>query len=210
MGRSKQTGSYEWSAEIKHRNKLAKVFITFPQSTDVCTKQQLLQHFNNNFKIVKYLIVQEPHAKGGVHLHAIFWFDNDKKPSKAQILDTFKKEFSNDNKRVDVEAVRCEKAAIQYLTDPVKNKEIDLEPMANFELPKPGCQYINRAVSAYKKFLLPEETQDDVDEFEAILISKHGTECAICLEKILLSRKNMINSINKSTYTADVEDFLVV
>lgn len=176
----------DFNGEIKHRNKLSKCFITFPQSGDICSKERLLAQFQEDFKLQKFLIVQEPHSDGGVHLHAIFWFDKESQPSKAQILHSAQKHFPNDYKRYDVRSVKKEKAAIQYLTDPVKNKEVDPNPLSDFELPAKECQKIKRAVNNYRKFLLPEETEEDVKNFENELVGRCG--CKICNDKILFQK----------------------
>lgn len=188
---------------IRHRNTLSKVFVTFPQCGDICTKDQLVSFFNENFVIEYHLVVQEPHTDGGVHLHALFWFKKGKLPTKAQILSATAKHWPNDNKRIDVRSVRSENAAIKYLVNPVKNKEIDSNPIANFDLSDyktNECEKLKKVARILRKH---EESEEEIESIIDYVRSQ--CDCEFCdayrkkLDadiKLFLQKQNIDQQIN--------------
>ena len=94
-----------------NRNPVKQLFITFPKSNiDKVTFRDLLLRFEPDY----YKIVEEKHKDGTPHLHAVIRFKA--KYSKKYVLDYFKEHLPNDYKRIDIDAVRSIKNALNYLS----------------------------------------------------------------------------------------------
>lgn len=95
---------------MTNRNPIKQMFITFPKSNvDKITFRDSLLKFKPEY----YKVVEEKHKDGTPHLHAIVKWKN--KYSKAHILKKFKEMYPEDYKRIDVEAIRSIKNALEYL-----------------------------------------------------------------------------------------------
>lgn len=188
------------ASDIKHRNGLSKVFITFPKSNheDKCI---FTDDLRKEFDIKSYLTVQEQHADGEPHFHSYLEFN--KKVSKPMLLKYFKNKFPNDFKRIDVKSARSTINCIKYLTEPLKDKIVDPDPYTNINLDLSTCTLPDRRYKAYiRGFDSDDYHPEELFDFVFHHWSIH--DCQICHKRYLEFRQRKMAEMN----LIDEENFL--
>lgn len=90
-----------------HRNEVRTLFLTYPQCT--VTRERLLEHLQSVDTVVEYVIAQEVHADGGLHLHAYVKFQQGLRCSQ------FTPTLDVDNFHGNYQAARSFRSVIAYV-----------------------------------------------------------------------------------------------
>lgn len=98
---------------MTNRNLVKSWFITFPQWTEH-VQQELFDKLQNQFKGEYAHIVKETHEDGQPHFH--YAFKHPKGYTKSNILKMLSTLFPNDNKRIDVQALKSWTATFTYFS----------------------------------------------------------------------------------------------
>lgn len=158
---------------MTNRNPVKQLFFTFPKST--IDKQQFrddLLRFEPDY----YKVVQESHADGTPHLHAVVRFKN--KYSKAYVLKYFKGLYPNDYKRIDVKPVRSIKRALLYLSKEDSNPLVSGEYKDNRQ---PQNNWLNKLAREWgyldsNDLMEKQREYKRIYEQHRVLINKHYIE----------------------------------
>lgn len=99
-----------------NRNCVKQFFITFPNSSGVCTKETFLSCVWTDTQLDSFCVVEEHHESGEPHLHANIKLKYGM--PKQKVLKKMERCFPNDYKRIDVRPTRetPDKARQGYLS----------------------------------------------------------------------------------------------
>lgn len=160
--------------QIKHRRAIKKFFVTFPQSSGI-SKELFFHDIADKFKTTSAICAQEEHLDGKPHLHLAIEFEDF--ATKFQILQHLKDIYPDDYKRIDVQSMRSMKHSITYLTEPDKDKKVDLCPFLY------NCTISEESSNKHYFF-----TQNFKDEHPTFWAEACG--CTQCLTLIKLTNSN--------------------